>query len=403
MKQLITIAWRNVWRNKLRSTVVILSIVLGLWGGLFMMGLALGLNEQRLNSAINSSLAHVQIHHPKFEDDYNKKYTLVEGEKIKKQLQEMPFVSGFSERFVLPGLAATSKGNYGIKILGITPEQEQLTTDISTRLIEGTYFTTFKNNPILVGQKLAEQLGLKVQSKVVLSFQDKDNQTISKSFRVEAIYKTANSMYDQLHVFVSQEDLASLIGIREGGHELLIKCKSLDDAPKVQSVLKTSNLVQRWDQRAPELGYAQQIMGSFMYIFIGIILMALAFGIINTMLMAILERQSELGMLMSIGMNKFKIFSMIVMETLFLVVFALPMGMILAQKTIGYFSTQGIDLSIVAKGLENVGLEAVIYPFLTSEYYFNITIMTTLVALVSGLIPARRALKINPAEAVKVI
>jgi len=236
-----------------------------------------------------------------------------------------------------------------------------------------------------------------------LSFQDKDNQTISKSFRVEAIYKTANSMYDQLHVFVPQEDLASLIGIREGGHELLIKCKSLDDAPKVQSVLKTSNLVQRWDQRAPELGYAQQIMGSFMYIFIGIILMALAFGIINTMLMAILERQSELGMLMSIGMNKFKIFSMIVMETLFLVVFALPMGMILAQKTIGYFSTQGIDLSIVAKGLENVGLEAVIYPFLTSEYYFNITIMTTLVALVSGLIPARRALKINPAEAVKVI
>lgn len=403
MNQLIIIAWRNVWRNKLRSTVVILSIILGLWGGLFMMGLGLGLNEQRLNSAINSSLAHIQIHHPDFENDFNKKYTLIESEKIKKQLQEIPIVSGFSQRLVLPGLAATSKGNYGTKILGITPEEEILTTDISTRLIEGTYFTTFKNNPILVGQKLAEQLGLKLQSKVVLSFQDKENQTLSKSFRVEGIYKTANSMYDQLHVFIRQEDIAPLIGLEEGGHELLIKCHSLEGAQEVQSKLMTPNLVQRWDQRAPELGYAQQIMGSFMYIFIVIILVALAFGIINTMLMAILERRSELGMLMSIGMNKFKIFSMIIMETLFLVAFALPIGMLLAQKSIGYFSVKGIDLSIVAKGLENVGLEAIIYPFLSSDYYFNITIMTTLVALISGLIPARKALKINPAEAIKVI
>ena len=143
-------------------------------------------------------------------------------------------------------------------------------------------------------------------------------------------------------------------------------------------------------------------MSSFIYIFMGIILIALAFGIINTMLMAILERKHELGMLISVGMNKRKVFSMILLETLFLTLIATPIGMLLSFWSINYFGKKGIDLSSVAQGLESLGIGSRIYTELPTDLYITITLMTLLVALLSAIIPARRALKLNPAEAVKV-
>jgi len=185
-------------------------------------------------------------------------------------------------------------------------------------------------------------------------------------------------------------------------HEVSILCYKIDEVPLLKSQLTTENKVESWAEIAPELGYAQETMSSFIYIFMGIILMALAFGIINTMLMAILERKHELGMLLSVGMNKRKVFSMILLETLFLTLIATPVGMLLSFWSINYYGKKGIDLSSVAQGLESLGIGSRIYTELSTDLYITITLMTLFVALVSAIIPARRALKLNPAEAVKV-
>ena len=215
--------------------------------------------------------------------------------------------------------------------------------------MQGTYLYKLKRNPIIIGEKLANKLGVKVNSKVVLNFQDSNNNTVSTGFRVEGIFKTINSSFDEENVFVKYDDLAPLVSLSGKYHEIAILCDNITETETVENQIKTNNSVESWDQLSPELGYAQEAMSNFIYIFMGIILLALAFGIVNTMLMAVLERKREIGMLLSVGMDKRKVFTMIILETLFLAFIAALLGVLLSIWTIEYFGRHGINLSAVAK------------------------------------------------------
>ncbi|UOY05491.1 FtsX-like permease family protein [Muricauda sp. SCSIO 64092] len=403
MKTLLRIAWRNVWRNKLRSGIVIVSIVLGIWSGLFIMAMTAGLNEQRLKSSIDTFLSHIQIHNAGFLENFDKKDTIAGSKTLFRQMDTMAQVTAYSKRLVLQGMASTAHGNYGVKIMGVFPQEEKNVTDISKRLVQGTYLHQLKRNPIVIGEKLASKLGAKVNSKVVLNFQDSSNNTIATSFRIEGIFKTVNSSFDEGNVFVKYEDLAPLVGLSGNYHEIAILCDNINETVPVKNQITTNNLVESWDELAPELGYAQKTMSNFIYIFMGIILLALTFGIVNTMLMAVLERKREIGMLLSVGMDRRKVFAMIILETLFLALIAAPLGVILSLWTIAYFGTHGIDLSAVGKGLESFGMGSRVHTKLPSVLYLNITLMTLAVTLIAAVVPARRAVKLNPAEAVKAI
>ncbi|MCH2021351.1 MAG: ABC transporter permease [Saprospiraceae bacterium] len=401
---IIKIAWRNVWRNKLRSTIVISAIALGLWGGLFVMSLVLGLNEQRMNGAVNSYLSHIQIHNPKYLENPKLKYSLQEVDEAIKFLEKDSRIKAFSKRVSSTGMAASSGGNQGVNILGIDPNEEKKVTNISNKIVEGEYFTQGKKNSIVIGQRLAKKLKLKLKSKLLITFQDIDKNIISIQFKVRGIYKTGSSVFDDSNIFVHKKALTQHLGIGTATHEIVALCNSIDYAESISKELHKilkKDLCQTWVEISPELGYAQEMMSNVVYIFMLIILLALSFSIINTMLMAVLERKKEIGMLMSIGMNKKNLFSMIAFETLFIVVIATPIGMLSAYLTITYFSNNGINLSVVEEGLGSLGIGAFVFPFLPKNLYINITLLTLIVAFLSSLFPARRALKLNPSEAVR--
>lgn len=406
MRSIIKIAWRNVWRNKLRSTTIIISLVLGIWSGLSIMSFAYGMNEQRLRSAINTYLSHVQVHDSTFLEDQGVKNTIANHEKVIEGLKANPAVKSFSTRNVLSGMASTANGSYAAMVKGIDPEMDASVTSIKESLIEGTYFTKYKANPILIGDELAEKLGVKVKNKVIINYMNYNGDAVSSKFKVEGIYNTGNSMNDLLTLYARQSDLDELGALQGKIHEILVLGSDIEQSDSIKQALipfAGTNTLQTWAEVAPELGYADEVMGVYIYIFMGIILLALAFGIINTMLMAVLERKRELGMLLAVGMNRGKVFSMFVYETIFFSLVATPIGMLLAYLTIQRFSTTGIDLSIVGKGMESFGMASIIYPHLETNYYFTITLMTLIVAFMASLVPAIRAMRTVPAEAVKAI
>jgi ABC-type antimicrobial peptide transport system permease subunit len=165
-----------------------------------------------------------------------------------------------------------------------------------------------------------------------------------------------------------------------------------------------STLIEDWKMIAPELALMIESMDEYLVIFIGIILLALAFGIINTMLMAVLERYKEIGMLMGIGMNKGRVFTMIVFETLMLVFVAVPFGLLAAYLLIEYLGTAGMDLSgMYAEGYSEFGFKSIIYPELERIYYIQIMIMVVIAAILSSLLPAMTAIRLNPVEAIRKI
>ncbi len=385
---------------------MILSVVFGILGGIIMIAMSYGLNEERMNNAVETYLSHVQIHNNLFREDYNIKHTINNLDNLEKSLNEDERVVSYTKRIILNGMLSNSNGSYGIQIKGVNPETEKKVTNTHEKLIEGEYFNSKRDNTILVGKKLADKLNLNLKSKVVITFQDEFNELTSLLYRVEGIFKSGNSRYDESNVFVKNLSITKNLPSFTGIHEIPILLTDIELRSSVKKdliQLSQNNIVETWDDISKDLAYANEMLAAVLYIFMMIILIGLSFGIVNTMLMAILERKKEIGMLMSIGMNRYKIFLMICFETTFLSMIALPFGIISSYLIVEYYSVVGIDLSIVEAGLENFGVGTRLYLKVPQEQYVIVSIMVFMISIISSIFPSLRALKINPVEATKTI
>lgn len=403
---LLKIAWRNIWRNKLRSGVVITSIVLGIWAGLFVIALSAGLNEQRKVSVIENSISHVQYHHPEFLKDRNAKYVIDDIESVEASIQKDSTVLNYTKRSLVNGMASSARGGNGVVISGIDPEMEARVTTIGEKVVDGAFLSDEGRFPVYIGQALAEKMNVHVRSKIVLTFQDSESEIVAGAFRVAGIYKTVSKKYDEMNVFVRLSDLEKLLHTDNGVNEVAVLLHDFEVIPPFVERQRSSYpelKIEPWDEISPELGYADEMMEIFLYLFLGILLAALSFGIVNTMLMAVLERKRELGMLMSVGMNKARIFAMITFETIAIALAGGPLGILMAWLTIVYFQSAGLDLSFYAQGLEEFGIDPIVYPYLEFQYYWSLAIMVIIMAILASIYPARKALKMNPAQAVRAI
>ena len=401
---ILKISWNNIWRNKLRSVVVISAIAIGLWAGIFASAFVKGLMTQKVESVIAMEMSHFQFHHPKFRDEMYPNQYVENGTSIEKKLRDDANVIGVSSRLISNAMLGSANQNGSIKVNGISPEDESIVTKLDQRLVEGAYFQGIKRNPILISKKIAEKYKLKLKSKLVLTFQDVNNDITSASFRVVGIIDSKNGVIDELNVYVRRSDLAPLLQIENGYHEIAVFLEDNDLAEPIAQKYKDKYPqweVLPWLDLSTGMRYMVEAMGMYTYILVGIILLALLFSIINTMLMAVLERTREVGMLMAIGMKKGQVFSMILIETIFLSMIGGPLGILLSALSISYFGHTGIYLG--QSGYEDFGFSNTVYPYLDMASYINVTIMVIVMAILAAIYPAKKALSLNPVEAIRKI
>ncbi len=408
---IFSIAWKNVWRNKLRSLIIILSITIGLLGGIFYLAFVNGMIQQQVYASIHSEISNVQLHNPKYLINDEVKFTIAESEEKIEKIESLDKVEAVSSRIKSPAMVSSAITGTGITISGIDYEEEKKVTDIQTKLIDGTYFDTKLRNPTVIGEKLADKLKVKIKSKIVITIQNSAGEISYGAFRVAGIYKTDNTNFDQANVFVLKENLGDLIGIDKSNATeiaVLLKHNDFTDSAAVEirkifteEISSNELTVRSWKEIQPALKMMNDMTIQFSMIFVIIILVALSFGIMNTMLMAIMERVREIGMLMAIGMNRIKVFFMIMLETIFLSITGGIIGISVTWIVVEMTGKSGIDLSAVAEGLNAWGYSSFIYPELDAGYYFMIGLLVIVTAIFSSILPARKALKLNPAEAVR--
>jgi len=401
---LFSLAWKNIWRNKKRSLIIILAAALGLWGSLVAGAVWMGWGESMVNTAISRNLAHLQIHKKKYIQNKEIINFIPDGSQVLKKVRTLENVHAVSGRALVEGMAASPTSTFGVKIVGIIPAEAEKVTDIHNRLVSGNYFQSSSRNPIVIGKKLAERLGLKLHSKIVLSFQGLDGSLIYAAFRIAGIYKTDSSIFDQSNVFVQQTDLFRLLNSKPIIHEIAIRTETSAVLPQVYEKIKSlyPDLdVQTWNELAPEIAITSAAMESFTYMFLMIILFALLFGITNTMLMAVMERIRELGVLIAVGMKKGKVFAMILLETTLLSITGGAAGIAIGVLSIAYFSHAGMDFSFLASGMESFGAATIIYPTLPLEMYVALPIMIIVTASLSAALPAWKAIHIQPSSAIR--
>ncbi|MBK8079550.1 MAG: ABC transporter permease [Saprospiraceae bacterium] len=358
-----------------------------------------------INTAIENKTSHVQIHDPKFLEDYEIQYALKNYTAFREKLKETGIVSASSPRIIVGGLIASASGNRGALIKAIDPALEIQTTGFDKKVVVGFYLNIEKRNPLLMSKGLGKKLGVSLHQHVVLSFQDTKGEFVSGRFKVVGWFDTRNVKTDDAMVYVRMADLTELTGLPVlSFHEMAVKFSDINFLDKGQKKLKEifpNTIIRNYKEISPDLAlYTGQIKIALTIIII-IIMIALLFGIINTMLMAVLERQKELGMLMAIGMNRLNIFGMIMTETLILCLFAAPLGVLLGHITVRSLAKTGIDLSIWSDALAQFGMDAIIFPYLDVFLYRDIVTALMITALVAGLYPAMRAVSTSPAAAMR--
>lgn len=405
MKTIIKISWRNIWRNRARSIVMIIAIMAGLWGGIFAASLSFGLLSQRFENSIEQQISHVQVHNPDFLTDYKVEYNIEDWDRLKSELESNDEVLAFSGRTIVSGMLGSASLTTGVSIYGVEPDMESATTALKSNIVEGEYFGTKGRNPVLIGKRLADKIKARPGSRIVLTFQRPDNELTAASFRVLGIYQTADVGMDERNVFVLKTDLNEYVGKYNIVNEVGILLNDFENSPSFAENLKKlfpELEIRTWAEISPELSYMHEMASVMLMIILIVILLALAFGLLNTMLMSVFERAKELGMLMAIGMKKKRVFIMIMMETTFLTLTGAFMGMLAGFLTIISFRNFGLDLSAVGgDSLNEFGFDSVVYPDLEPDFYLILTGLVIATALITSVFPAIKALKLQPAQAVK--
>jgi ABC-type lipoprotein release transport system permease subunit len=469
------IAWKNVWRNKTRSLIVIAAVAVGVFAGVFSIAAINSSVEQRIDAAVNEELSDIQINNKQFRSSGDIQSVIPDFGAIRKVLDSTPGVKSFTGRILVRGIASTPAKSTGVEITGIDTEKEKKIFTLSEKLIPGTgtYFgTQTKYNMAFIGEKLAKDLniiryiltddamkslenegvpkdvtgkldslkniryisekefskafeplltlkekkryGLKIKeaawsyregSRMVLTFLDINNDQTGAVFRISGIFRTNNDMFEASSVFVPIEELRRLTGMKENTfHRIIVKLDKTDMTDKVTAELRNAlpgYEVLSWKEIQPDLAmlsdFTQQIYGIFM----AIILAALAFGIVNTMLMSVLERTRELGMLAAIGMNHRKTFIMIMLESIFLSFVGGLAGMAIGAAVIAITAKHGINLVKYSEGMQAFGYSAHLFPTIDPEFFFITSLLIVLTGVLASIYPARKALKLNPVEALR--
>jgi len=401
------LAWKNIWRNKVRSGVILSAIAIGLFAGTFLLTFMTGWIVGTVNNDIETQLSHVQIHDTAFLANYDINAFFIR-ETAEKKIEQSGLPAATAFRLNLTGMLASPHNAMGVTAKGVWENEEMQVTTIWQQIPDtmGMFLTDDDiRMAIVISSKIADKLKVRLRSKIVFTFQDIHGDMQSIAFRVCGIYKTTNGGFDEGNVFVRYDDVFDYTGLPFGAiHEAAVRMPDIETCsiatPQLKSLFADMD-VQDWRELNPALSMYFVYIDYMAVIILGIFLLALSFGIINTMLMAVLERTRELGMLGAIGMSKIKIFSMIMFETIFLTLLGSIVGIVLAIAFIMPTMETGIDLSFFMKDyFEDYGFASMVYPVVKMKMLLQIVELVILAGILSAIYPARKALKLKPLEAI---
>ena len=237
---LIKIAWRSIWRNRVRSSVVILAIAFGLLGGLFSSAWMNGMADQRVQDIFDYETGHIQMHNPEYVENEDVRSTIRGVEEKLISLRSDPEVVSATRRLRVSGMAATANKNMGVNVIGVDPEEERMVFSLHQKVdsSSGSFVSGDKRNPIVISKALAKELKARVKSKIVLTFQDYNGEITGAAFKVVGLYKTDNTPWDKMHVFVLNRDLGRVLEVPgDEAHEIAIRLQDYEQAAMTRGKL----------------------------------------------------------------------------------------------------------------------------------------------------------------------
>jgi len=400
------IAWASLLRRPARTLLVILMIALSLWGLLFMQGLYEGMTEQMISNAIRSDSGSLTLFSKgyRLENDINK---LIKNDKrIARKLETDPRVQSFTKRIRQDGLIATAHYSRAAKIYGIDLEAEKTNARLDAYLQEGEYGFGRRGKGAIVGAALAGKLKVTVGKKIILSAQTTDGEVASIALKVSGILKTNNMIMDDLGVFIDLEAARTFLNIPDGVTQFCIIVHEENQLPDLQRELAKEFPgleVFRWDELYPALMQSREMMGIFSYVMYLLVFCVATLGIFGVILVSVLERTREFGMMLAIGTEFSLIGKIVLFESFCLGLTGFIAGSLLGGATLYYFQVHGLDLRHFSAGLDEFGMDSIMYSIIKPDYFLTALLAVISATLLSIVIPLRVLQRSKPIEAIQKI
>ncbi|HSG60963.1 MAG TPA: FtsX-like permease family protein [Pseudomonadales bacterium] len=400
MPTLIAMAWRNLWRNSERSWVMIGALAIAIAAMLFLIAMMRGLLNDMSQQNLRALPGDIQIHPHAYLDDPAIEYRLPWPSGDLRHILDGPLVARWSGRISVGAMIASERENRGIQLIGYLPSREGNSSFNEHQLITGIW-PADHDRGVVVGGALLDKLDTDLGKRIVLTSQGADGEIAEMGAPIIGVFKAEMAQTEERLVYIPLPALQQMLRSGEDIQQIAIFSATDSDIHPLQAHLKNALPtadIQRWDQLNSYLSAMLDSMDAIITILIVVMFITLAFGLINTLIMAIFERVKEIGLMLALGLKPSHIALMILAETCVLLILGIVIGNSLAGLAI-YSLHDGIDLSAVAEGFAMIGAAPSLTPqFLWRDVWLCNGIVITL-GLLCSLLPAWRAAHYSPIEA----
>ncbi|HOT46612.1 MAG TPA: ABC transporter permease [Spirochaetota bacterium] len=410
-KTFILLGWRNLWRQKRRSLVVILSITIGVVLMLLQIAIMNGMITQMLENNISTKLGHISIAKKGFFDDMKLESNFFPDPSMLDRIRNEKNVVAVAPRVKAFAMIRSSETSRGVIVMGVYPDREKKISKINEYTLAeqgGRYLDDPASNDILISKSLAEKLDVSVGDKIVLLVHDEDSEMTNYGLTVRGLFQTPVRDYDNGVIYMGIKRLQEITGLKDNVSEVMVITtnKNVVDSVKpriVKSVADDNLEILTWKEMAPFLLSAIAMIDKQMIVFYFIVFITIIFSIANTLIMSIMERFHELGVMKSIGTRPSQIFFIIMFEAMNLGAVGLGVGVLISIAAVNILAIKGIDFSLFMEAMRQWGAGSIIYPLIYARDIVISVVVVEFTTLLAAVYPAVKAARIKPLEALHYI
>lgn len=389
----LKLAWRNIWRNKRRTLITVGAVAFAVFMASVLRSFQKGAWDKIVDSTVNLYFGFAQVHGKGYWEEQTLDNAIEYNNELKSLEQNIPDVKAVVPR--IESFALASQGNLttGVLVIGIDPEREDNMTGVKSRLTEGSYLED-DDDAAFLAEGVAEKLGLKLGDTLVLISQGFHGVNAAAKFSIKGLFKFALPDLNKRLVYLPLKAAQKFYGAENMVTSVVLQIDNRDQVPDVLKAVSArldneKFEVKDWQQMIPELLEARALDEGSAVIILGILYFIITFAIFGTILMMTKEREYEFGVLTAIGMRRWKLFSVIWWETVFVGFIGSIVGILISIPINYYYHVNPIDMAIMGEEAvatyEKFGIEPVLpFAFEFSIFFFQaliIFIVTTILAL----------------------
>lgn len=409
----VKMAWRNIWRNPRRTLLTIAAIAFACVLLVFMLSFQFGSYDTMINASVRIHTGHLQVQARGYQNDQKIRQVIADPRPVQQALDAMPEVLAHTPRARAFALISSADRAYGVMVEGIVPEAEARVSTLPQIVREGEYFSDRSVDEglpdALIGLLLARNLKVTVGDELTLLGQGRDGSIAATVVRVRGIYSSGMDDFDRSAIQIPLAEFQAIFAMDMAVHEIVVVGRRLSDAPAIKVALqdklaglaaKSDLVVLDWEDLMPGLKEAIEmdlVSGGIFYL---ILIMVVAFSILNTFLMAIFERTYEFGVMMAMGTKPQRLTRLVLTESTSMTLVGVAAGMVLGCLVTFYFMQHGINLG-ANEISRQFGIPDTLYPQLTVISITAGPLAVLLITLLAALYPALKIRRLKPVEAMR--